>query len=172
MVDMQYFQSISHIVFRKSSVFPRTRVSLVFETSGERTVFGVPPHSWDSVQVQMGLLTMLICSHVPLQGSKYLAVGQEHQMQRGLRALPVCRTAALFPSAPLSWSGLDGRADGRLRQPQATNSQHRPAGEDPGQKHTDGCFLFVFKRELYWNEILLIGKILPNKPAKDILKYL
>ena len=56
-------------------------------------------------------------------------------------------------------------------------TQHRPTREDPGQKHTDGCFFllsFVLfsKRELYWNEILLIGKILTEQTSKRYFEIL
>lgn len=91
----QYFQSITDIVFseiqkRKSSESPHTRASLVEEETawkadkmGEDCLVDPTPHphpslpTRDNIEIYTGLLKVLICSHMSLQGSKYLAVGQE-----------------------------------------------------------------------------------------------
>lgn len=163
--------------------FPHTRASLVFESDrlesqrvgrGLWALCGSPPPPpnlpRDNIQIYMdiyvciyiyiyvcmGLLTMLICSHMPLQGSKYLAVGREHQMRRSLSdlvALPDCGASGM--SFPISLSVV-------VRAGQtAVLSSLRPFYSDDIFQHVKTldrnalmdvfCFFVVvfFKRELY-----------------------
>lgn len=142
------------------------RASLVFEDGCFRQA-GSGLHL---EQCRYLTFTMFICSHT--RGSKYRAVGQRapHLTKPG-----VSPSASLcFPEADKRTSGL---AAGRLLLLLFFTSSNtwRPWTETHWWMFS---FVFPFyffsfsKRELYWNEILLIRKILSNKPAEDIFKYL
>lgn len=148
----------------RSSVSPRARASLVFEIN--RFWEEAPPGTthW----YKLDFLSMLIRSHEPLQGSKY--PGAQHQTQQSF-------SAGLRSGASDEFCTISLSCRGQNHGPLFFLTQPRPTREDPGQKHTDGCFfsfsLVLFsKRELYWNEILLIGKILTEQTSKRYFEIL
>lgn len=163
---------------KMESVFPHTRASLVFESDHlgmERTVLvsqrSPPPTTTTTTvtttqnQGQHMYMGLFRCSSAPTchyKGSKYLAAGR---VEAG--------SAASDDHVKLLWPSRSRRVSPPPPPPSSSSASLSVGGQTLDRNtHWWMFFFFVVLRELYWNEILLIGEILPNKPAKDILKYL